>query len=75
MALNISDIDTLTEANLMCTFVLYFIFMFLISTLTFNIFTGIAISEIQRLLVESNIETMKERIDYIYDGSYSISML
>ena len=74
MALNISDIDTLMEANLM-TFVLYFIFMFLISTLTFNIFTGIAISEIQSLLVDSNIETMKERIDNIYDGSYSIPML
>ncbi len=74
MALNTSDIDTLTEANLM-TFVLYFIFMFLISTLTFNIFTGIAISEIQSLLVDSNIETMKERIDYIYDGSYSIPMV
>ncbi len=75
MALNISDIDTLTEANLMCIFVLYFNFMFLISTLTFNIFTGIAISEIQSLLVDSNIETMKEKIDYIYDGSYSIPML
>jgi hypothetical protein len=51
-------IDTLTEANSM-TFVLYFIFMFLISTLTFNIFTGIAISEIQGLIDDSNIETME----------------
>ena len=67
-------IDTLTEANLM-TFVLYFVFMFLISTLTFNIFTGIAISEIQGLIDDSNIETMKEKIDYIYEGSYSIPML
>jgi len=67
-------IDKFTWPNSM-TFVLYFIFMFLISTLTFNIFTGIAISEIQSLLVDSNIETMKERIDYIYDGSYSIPML
>jgi hypothetical protein len=49
--------------------------MFLISTLTFNIFTGIAISEIQGLIDDSNIETMKEKIDYIYEGSYSIPML
>ncbi len=67
-------IDNLTWPNSMTLF-LYLIFMFLISTLTFNIFTGIAISEIQSLLVDSNIETMKERIDYIYDGSYSIPML
>ena len=39
-------IDTFTWPNSM-TFVLYFVFMFLILTLIFNIFTGIAISEIQ----------------------------
>jgi len=67
-------IETLTWPNSM-TFFLYFIFMFLMSTLTFNIFTGIAISEIQGIIDDSNIQTMKEKIDYIYDGGYSIFFL
>jgi hypothetical protein len=67
-------IETLTWPNSM-TFFLYFIFMFLMSTLTFNIFTGIAISEIRGIIDDSNIQTMKEKIDYIYGGGYSIFFL
>ena len=67
-------IDNLTWPNSM-TFFIYLVFMLLISTLTFNIFTGIAISEIQDLIDDSNIQTMKEKIDYICDGGYSIFFL
>jgi len=67
-------ISTLTEANSM-TFVFYFVLMFLILTLIFSIFTGIAISEIQGLIDDSNIETMKEKIEYIYEGIYSIPVV
>ena len=64
-------VDNLTGPNLV-NFVIYFIFMFLISSLAFNIFTGIAINEIQSLIEDSNIQIMKDKIDYIYDGGYSI---
>ena len=64
-------VDNLTWPNLV-TFVIYFLFMFLISSLALNIFTGIAINEIQILIERSNIQIMKDQIDYIYDGDYSI---
>ena len=64
----ISDmgIDHFTWPNLI-NFLLYFVFLFLMSTLIMNIFTGIAINEIQNLINDSNIEIMKDKINYIYD--------
>ncbi len=59
-------IDHFTWPNLI-NFLLYFVFLFLMSTLTMNIFTGIAINEIQSLINDSNIEIMKEKIEYLND--------
>ncbi len=64
----------LTLSNSM-NFFLYFLFLFTISTLAFNIFTGIAINEIQTLIEHFNIQIMKDKIDYIYNGGYSIFSL
>ena len=66
-------VDNLTGPNLI-TFFIFILFMFLITSLAFNIFTGIAINEIQSLIEDSNIQIMKDKIDYIYDGGYPISM-
>jgi hypothetical protein len=38
--------------------------------LAFNIFTGIAIDEIKRLLADSNVQIMKDKITYIYEYSF-----
>ena len=65
-------IENLTWPNFV-TFVIYFFFIFLISSLALNIFTGIAINEIHEMLKAYNIRIMKDKIDYIYDGGYSIS--
>ena len=58
-------IDNLTWPNLV-NFLLYFVFFFLMSTLIMNIFTGIAINEIEKLVKESKIEIMKDKIEFIY---------
>ena len=68
---NDMGVDNLTWPNL-ATFVIYSIFMFLITSLALNIFTGIAINEIRSLIEDSNIQIMKDKIDFIYDGGYSI---
>ena len=67
---NDMGVDNLTGPNLV-TFGIYIIFLFLIPSLAFNIFTGIAINEIQSLMKDCNIQILKDKIDYIYDG-YSI---
>jgi hypothetical protein len=56
----------LTGPNLV-TFLIYFVFIFLISSLALNIFTGIAVNEIQELIDDSYNQIMKDKIDYIYD--------
>jgi len=42
-------------------------FFFIISTLAFNIFTGIAIDEIRSLIEYSNVQIMRDKITYIYE--------
>jgi hypothetical protein len=64
-------LDNLTGPNLV-TFGIFIIFLFLIPSLAFNIFTGIAINEIQSQIKECNIQILKDKIDYIYDGGLSI---
>lgn len=61
-------VDLLTWANV-ANFFIFLIFMFIMSTLAFNIFTGIAINEIQSLLDDSNAQIMKDKIEYIYDNT------
>lgn len=61
-------VDFLTWTNLP-TFLIYLAFMFTMSTLAFNIFTGIAINEIQSLLDDSNVQIMKDKIEYIYENT------
>ena len=68
---NEMGVDNLTWPNLV-TFVIYFTFIFLISSLAFNIFTGIAINEIQSLIKDCNIQIMKDKIDYIYGSGHSV---
>jgi len=48
-------------------FFIYFVFLFIISTLAFNIFTGIAIDEIKNLIADSNVQIMNDKITYIYE--------
>jgi hypothetical protein len=67
----VMGIGDLTWPNL-ATFGIYFLFIFLISSLALNIFTGIAINEIHELLKAYKIRIIKDKIDYIYDGGYSI---
>ena len=64
-------VDTFTGPNLL-NFGIFFLFTFLITSLAFNIFTGIAINEIQSLIEDSNIQIMKDKIYYIYDEGFSI---
>ena len=68
---NDMGLDNLTGPNLV-TFGIFIIFLFLIPSLAFNIFTGIAINEIQSLIKDCNIQILKDKIDYIYDGDHSI---
>ena len=68
---NDMGLDNLTGPNLV-TFGIFIIFLFLIPSLAFNIFTGIAINEIQSLIKDCNIQILKDKIDYIYDGGHSI---
>ncbi len=68
---NDMGLDHLTGPNLV-TFGIFIIFLFLIPSLAFNIFTGIAINEIQSLIKDCNIQILKDKIDYIYDGDHSI---
>lgn len=60
-------LDEFNTANLI-NFFLYFIFVFLLSTLSFNIFTGIAINEINKLIDDANIRIMRNKIEYIYNN-------
>ena len=64
-------VDTFTGPNLL-NFGILFLFMFLITSLAFNIFTGIAINEINTLIEDSNIQIMRDKINYIYEDSLSI---
>jgi hypothetical protein len=68
---NDMGLDNLTGPNLV-TFGIFIIFLFLMPSLAFNIFTGIAINEIQSLIKDCNIQILKDKIDYIYDGDHSI---
>jgi len=61
-------ITNLTLSNLV-NFFLFIAFLFIISTLAFNIFTGIAIDEIKSLIVDSNVQIMKDKITSIYESS------
>lgn len=60
-------LDEFNTSNLI-NFFLYFIFVFLLSTLSFNIFTGIAINEINKLIDDANIRIMRNKIEYIYNN-------
>jgi len=61
-------ITNLTLPNLV-NFFIFITFLFIISTLAFNIFTGIAIDEIKSLIADSNVQIMKDKITYIYESS------
>jgi len=61
-------ITNLTLPNLV-NFFIFIVFLFIISTLAFNIFTGIAIDEIKSLIADSNVQIMKDKITYIYENS------
>ena len=61
-------LTNLTWPNLV-NFFMFLAFLFIISTLAFNIFTGIAIDEIKSLIADSNVQIMKDKITYIYESS------
>jgi len=61
-------ITNFTLPNLV-NFFIFLAFLFIISTLAFNIFTGIAIDEIKSLIADSNVQIMKDKITYIYESS------
>jgi len=61
-------LTNLTWPNLV-NFFMFLAFLFIISTLALNIFTGIAIDEIKSLIADSNIQIMKDKINYIYESS------
>jgi len=61
-------ITNFTLPNLV-NFFIFITFLFIISTLAFNIFTGIAIDEIKSLIADSNVQIMKDKITYIYESS------
>jgi len=61
-------VDNLTWPNLI-NFIICLFFLFVISTLAFNIFTGIAIDEIRNLIADSNMQITKDKISYTYESS------
>ena len=61
-------INNFTWPNLI-NFIICFCFLFVISTLALNIFTGIAIDEIRNLIADSNIRITKDKISYVYERS------
>jgi len=51
-------------------FLIYAIFIYIITILSFNFFTGLVIGEVATVVRDSAVITMKAKIQYIYDGDY-----
>jgi len=66
--MGVDEIHKMTSKDLF-NFIMCLFFLFVISTLAFNIFTGIAIDEIRNLIADSNIQITKEKISYVYENS------
>ncbi len=55
-------------------YLIYAIFIYIITILSFNFFTGLVIGEVATVVRDSAVITMKAKIQYIYDGDYKFLM-
>jgi len=66
--MGVDEMNKMTSKDLI-NFIMCLFFLFVMSTLVLNIFTGIAIDEIRNLIADSNIQITNEKIRYVYENS------